>query len=108
MSDKDFIATGRAICRIKELLATEISESKLRIKVLGGGCSGFKYDYRFDNNFVNKDEFFADGLIVIDYISMPLLKNSQLDYQEDLGGASFFIMNPNTSVKCGCGNSFSV
>ncbi|WHQ47042.1 MAG: iron-sulfur cluster assembly accessory protein [Candidatus Midichloria sp.] len=105
---QDFTITQNAEHRIKELLVTEVPDARFRIKVLGGGCSGFKYDYKFDSNFAKNDKFFANGLVVIDELSLTFLMNSVLDYYEDLGGASFVVKNPNTSAKCGCGNSFFV
>lgn len=108
MSSQEFNVTENAIDQIKILLVNELPKAKFRIKVLGGGCSGFKYDYTFDTKFTIDDKFFADGLVVIDEISMKLLTNSTLDYYEDLGGSQFIIQNPNTAAKCGCGNSFTV
>ncbi|MDJ1407158.1 MAG: iron-sulfur cluster assembly accessory protein [Candidatus Midichloria sp.] len=108
MLDQNFTITQNAEHKIKELLVTEALESRFRIRVLGGGCSGFKYDYKFDNNLAKTDKFFADGLVVIDELSLTLLMNSILDYHEDLGGAGFIMKNPNISAKCGCGNSFSI
>ena len=108
MPAQEFIITENAINQIKSLLIAELPEAKFRVKVLGGGCSGFKYDYSFDTKFEAGDKFFADGLVVIDKISMTLLINSTLDHYEDLGSTQFIIKNPNTSAKCGCGNSFAI
>ena len=108
MPDFSFDVTDSAKQRIAELLKSEPLHSKFRIKVLGGGCSGFQYDYIFDSTFDNEDIFFSEKLVVIDKMSLDFMQNSVLDFVEDLGKAEFVIKNPNTIAKCGCGKSFAV
>lgn len=86
------------------------TDAKLRIQVLGGGCSGFQYRMDFDTVPQEGDHVFAHqgAEVVIDGTSLPFLQHSILDYEETLGSAMFVIKNPNTTAKCGCGNSFSV
>lgn len=82
----------------------------MRIAVSGGGCSGFQYGFSFDNT-INDDDltFERDGVkVVIDDVSLDLLAGSEIDFVEDLIGASFQIKNPNATASCGCGSSFSV
>ncbi|WP_417453362.1 iron-sulfur cluster insertion protein ErpA [Kiloniella sp.] len=82
----------------------------LRITVSGGGCSGFQYGFSFDNS-VNEDDktFQKDGTkAVIDEMSLDLLNGSEVDFVEDLMGASFRITNPNATASCGCGTSFAI
>ncbi|WP_299376208.1 iron-sulfur cluster insertion protein ErpA [uncultured Kiloniella sp.] len=82
----------------------------LRITVSGGGCSGFQYGFSFDSS-VNEDDktFQKDGTkAVIDDMSLDLLNGSEIDFVEDLMGASFRITNPNATASCGCGTSFAI
>jgi len=82
----------------------------LRVAVSGGGCSGFQYGFSFDDT-VNPDDrtFERDGVTaVVDEASLELLAGSEVDYVEDLVGASFQIKNPNAVSSCGCGSSFSI
>jgi iron-sulfur cluster insertion protein len=73
--------------------------------VKGGGCSGFKYDFSFDNKIDDND--FKDKNVVIDKSSLNMLKGSQIDFTNELIGSSFKISNPKTKSSCGCGISFS-
>ncbi len=82
----------------------------LRVSVSGGGCSGFQYGFSFDDT-VNPDDrtFERDGVLtVIDEVSLDLLAGSEIDYVEELVGASFQVKNPNAASSCGCGASFSI
>ncbi len=82
----------------------------LRVSVSGGGCSGFQYGFSFDDT-VNPDDrtFERDGVTaVIDEVSLELLAGSEVDYVEELVGASFQVKNPNAASSCGCGASFSI
>ena len=106
-----FNITESAAKRIAVLLESEKDkEAHLRISVLGGGCSGFQYNYDFDSKINEDDNAFKkiDIEVVIDTTSLEFIKGSTLDYVETLGGASFEIKNPNSTANCGCGNSFSV
>jgi iron-sulfur cluster insertion protein len=82
----------------------------LRIAVSGGGCSGFQYGFTFDDQRNDDDVVFErDGVaIVVDGVSLDLLGGAEVDFVEDLMGASFQIRNPNAASSCGCGNSFSI
>ena len=77
----------------------------LRIGVSAGGCSGFQYDFSFDNK-IDKNDLKHEN-IVVDKSSLDLLKGSEVDFSEELIGASFKISNPKTKSSCGCGISFS-
>lgn len=84
---------------------------KLRISVEGGGCSGFQYNYNFVEDKLSQDDIYIekkDARVIIDKISLELLKGSHLDYHEDLNGSFFQIKNPIAANGCGCGNSFSI
>jgi iron-sulfur cluster insertion protein len=82
----------------------------LRIAVSGGGCSGFQYGLSFDEETSPDDVVFEHGgiRVVVDDVSLELLNGSEVDFVEDLMGASFQIKNPNAASSCGCGNSFSI
>jgi len=100
-----------AASRIAWLAAQEEQKGlMLRISVSGGGCSGFQYGFAFDDAVGADDRLFEHGgaKVVIDETSLELLAGAQIDYVEDLVGASFQIKNPNAKSSCGCGNSFAV
>lgn len=82
----------------------------LRVTVSGGGCSGFQYGFGFDT-VVNDDDhlFERDGVtLIVDDTSLDLLAGSEVDFVEELIGASFQVKNPNASSSCGCGTSFAI
>ncbi len=110
-SATDFSVSASAARRISELAAAEAEQgAMLRLSVNGGGCSGFQYSFDFDNA-VNEDDqtFHRDGAtVVIDEVSLELLKGAEIDFVEDLMGAYFQVNNPNASSSCGCGSSFSI
>jgi iron-sulfur cluster insertion protein len=105
----NFIISKNASDMINLLNNKEGENNMLRIKVEGGGCNGLKYQIYFTDAQKDADCIFTkDGAkILIDKISLGFLKDSELDYYEDLGSAAFIIKNPNSSSNCGCGQSFS-
>lgn len=84
--------------------------SVFRVSVSGGGCSGFQYQFSFDGEPASDDVVFeADGVrVVVDEVSLELVKGSELSYVEDLVGSFFKMSNPNAKSSCGCGTSFSI
>jgi iron-sulfur cluster insertion protein len=78
----------------------------LRVAVLGGGCSGFKYTLDFDDKIEPEDAIFRDS-VVTDECSLPFLQDALIDYERSLMGSAFKIKNPNAASSCGCGKSFS-
>jgi iron-sulfur cluster insertion protein len=105
--------------RLSEGAARRVAELKrqenrpdafLRLAVSGGGCSGFQYGFSFDEARQADDLLFErDGVgLVIDSVSLELVKGAEIDFVEDLMGASFQVKNPNAASSCGCGNSFSI
>jgi iron-sulfur cluster insertion protein len=82
----------------------------LRISVSGGGCSGFQYGFTFDDQKGDADVLIEreGAKVIIDDASLELLKGSEIDYVDEMIGASFQIRNPQAKSTCGCGNSFSV
>jgi iron-sulfur cluster insertion protein len=106
-----FGVTEAAAKRIAWVLSQEEHKGlMLRIAVSGGGCSGFQYNFTFDEAPGEADTVIKrDGAaVIIDETSLELLKGSEIDYVEDMIGASFQIKNPQAKSTCGCGNSFSV
>ena len=77
-----------------------------RISVQGGGCSGFKYSFSFDDKINSNDKLFNKTLI--DKNSLKIIDGSTVDFKKELIGNSFVINNPKASSSCGCGLSFSV
>jgi iron-sulfur cluster assembly accessory protein len=102
--------TERAAKRIAEILQAEPGPSSLRVAVTGGGCSGFQYDFCFDDSVAEDDLVLArDGAtVLIDSVSLDFLKGAEIDFVEEMIGAAFRINNPNATSSCGCGTSFSV
>ncbi len=82
----------------------------LRVTVLGGGCSGFQYNFDFDTRSNDDDVLVERGgiTVVTDSMSLLYLAGSEIHYTEDLIGAAFTIRNPNATAECSCGNSFAV
>jgi iron-sulfur cluster insertion protein len=82
----------------------------MRVEVQGGGCSGFQYQFKFDENIASDDHVFqTNGVaVVVDDTSLDLLNGAELDYVEELIGAFFQVNNPNAASSCGCGTSFSI
>ena len=96
--------------RAKEQIEKIINEDKLkkffRISVKGGGCSGFKYNFSFENKANNEDIIF--GKAVIDQTSLDIITGSIIDFKKEMIGEAFVINNPKATASCGCGLSFSV
>lgn len=104
--------TDNAVKKICSLITEEKSANPLRFRVMvsGGGCAGFQYNFSLDSALNDDDQIFEKkGVsVVIDEASLPLVAGAEIDYVEELIGASFQIKNPNASSSCGCGSSFSL
>ena len=103
--------TEVAADKVKEIREGDSIEEHyaLRVKVMGGGCSGFQYDLYFDEH--QEGDFVFDSHevpLLIDQMSFMYLMGTQIDYVEGLQGAGFKFNNPNVTGSCGCGSSFSV
>ena len=109
---QDFSLSQGACKRIAFLIKKRNdSQVKLRISIEGGGCSGFQYRYNFVSEDVKSDDLYIEqegAKVLIDKVSLELVKGSMLDFKEDLNGAYFQIKNPIAASGCGCGNSFSI
>ncbi len=99
-----------AVKKISQLLSEENNpELKLRIFVEGGGCSGFRYGFTFDE-VQNEDDFSLDiegAKLLVDAMSSQYLQGAEIDYVESLAGSQFNIKNPQAKTTCGCGSSFA-
>jgi iron-sulfur cluster insertion protein len=103
--------TESAAARIKLILDQDENRGMmLRISVSGGGCSGFQYGFTFDDTTGESDRVLERGgaKVIIDDVSLEMMKGAKIDYVEDMIGAAFQIKNPVAKTSCGCGNSFSV
>jgi iron-sulfur cluster insertion protein len=108
---RHIVVTESAARRIAALKQQEAAANAfLRVSVSGGGCSGFQYGLSFDDAQNPDDHVFErDGIaVIVDDVSLDLLNGAEIDFVEDLMGASFQIRNPNAASSCGCGNSFSI
>ena len=103
---KEIKFTNNAIKQVKQLVSAKKPGTYFRISVKGGGCSGFKYVFSFDNNIEQDDEKLNN--VVIDKDSLKILSGSEIDFISELMGKSFKISNPQTKSSCGCGISFSI
>src|SRR3954466_5968629 len=106
----DVTISDRAARRIGEILKGEGSGAMLRISIEGGGCSGFQYKFDIDRDRAEEDLVSEQDktVVLVDSASQPFLAGSQVDFVDDLIGASFRVNNPNATASCGCGTSFSV
>ena len=101
--------TEAAAKRVAAIAARQDKAPILRLSVDGGGCAGFTY--KFELGALEDGDAVAetDGVrLVVDPISLDLVRGSAVDFVEDLGGAAFRVTNPNAASGCGCGSSFSV
>jgi iron-sulfur cluster assembly protein len=100
----------RAAERIKQLVASQRKEGQaLRVKVVGGGCSGLQYKLDFDLEKPGDRVFEKDGAkLLVDMKSLLYLNGTELDYKDELMQAGFVFQNPNVKRSCGCGASFGV
>ena len=98
--------TEEASKQISQIISEQDKVCYFRISVQGGGCSGFKYNFSFDEK-IEKDDIIFNNTI-IDTNSLEIINGSIVDYQKEMIGNSFVIKNPQAASSCGCGLSFSV
>jgi iron-sulfur cluster assembly accessory protein len=102
--------TSQALVKIREFESSkpEFAGKPFRITVNAGGCSGFSYDYTFDQKKDGDSEWTFEGVqVIVDKESLPFVMGSTVDYVEDFQGSGFTVSNPNSTGSCGCGKSFS-
>lgn len=111
MNDIAIEFTNNAARKVRKLIDEEgNSNLKLRVYVMGGGCSGFQYGFKFDENTTEGDVTVENSgvTMVVDPMSLQYLMGAKVDYVENLEGSRFVIENPNATTTCGCGSSFSM
>jgi len=102
--------TPKAGDKVKEIREAEgLGDQGLRVRIIGGGCSGFSYDLFFEDETTELDQTFeSEGVqLHIDMMSLQYLEGTTIDYVEGLHGAGFKFVNPKAKSTCGCGSSFS-
>lgn len=102
--------TAKAGDKVREIREAEgLGEQGLRVRVIGGGCSGFTYDLFFEDETTDTDSRFeSEGIpLYVDMMSIQYLDGTMIDYVEGLHGAGFKFVNPKAKSTCGCGSSFS-
>jgi iron-sulfur cluster assembly accessory protein len=106
----DISLTASAAKRVAWIAERQHRPAILRLAVDGGGCAGFTYKFELADAPAGEDAIAeTDGVkLVVDPISLDLVRGSAVDFVEDLGGAAFKVTNPNAQSGCGCGSSFSV
>ena len=102
--------TERAARRIAEIAAADPKDHVLRISVEAGGCTGFQYKFDMISAPEAEDVVIRreGAVVVVDPVSLEFMGGAELDYVDELIGASFKIRNPNATAACGCGTSFTV
>lgn len=103
--------TDAAATKIENLILSKKNpDLRLRLYIVGGGCSGFKYGFGLDDK-QNEDDIVIEKnaiQLIVDALSLQYLTDATVDYREDLVGAQFSVHNPNAQTTCGCGSSFSL
>lgn len=123
VNEAPIVFSDAAAAKVKELIDEENNPNlNLRIYIIGGGCSGFQYGFKFDET-INNDDVVVEKTVnnddgsggssssvklLCDALSFQYLEGAEIDYKEDVNGAQFVIRNPNAKTTCGCGSSFSV
>jgi iron-sulfur cluster insertion protein len=110
VSETDIILTENAAKRVAAIASRQSKPAILRLAVDGGGCAGFTYKFELAET-ADEDDTIAqvDGAtLVVDPVSLDMVRGSAVDFVEDLGGSAFRVTNPNAASGCGCGSSFSI
>jgi iron-sulfur cluster assembly accessory protein len=107
---QQFAISESAAAQISKIIAGQNDGQFLRVAVQGGGCSGFSYVFSIEGEKAADDlAFERDGVtVLVDEMSIQYMEGSEIDWVDDMIGASFQIKNPNATASCGCGTSFDV
>ncbi|MBA4049220.1 MAG: iron-sulfur cluster insertion protein ErpA [Sphingomonas sp.] len=102
--------TAAAAARVAAIADRQQKPAILRLSVDGGGCSGFQYRFGLADDVAADDVTVeTDGVrLVVDSVSLDLVRGAAVDFVETLGGTAFRVENPQAASGCGCGASFSV
>jgi iron-sulfur cluster insertion protein len=106
----EIVLSPSAAARVAAIAARQAKPAILRLSVDGGGCAGFQYRFGLADS-VDAGDVTAvqDGVtLVVDPVSLDLVRGATVDFVESLGGAAFQVANPNAASGCGCGTSFSI
>ena len=106
----DIALSPSAAARVATIAARQAKPAILRLSVDGGGCAGFQYRFELADTVAQDDAVASESgvTLVVDPISLDLVRGSVVDFVESLGGAAFQVTNPNAASGCGCGTSFSI
>lgn len=106
----DIALTPAAAARVAAIAERQGKPAILRLSVEGGGCSGFQYRFGLAETIEDDDvRVETDGVaLVVDSMSLDLVRGCSVDFVDSLGGAAFRVDNPNAASGCGCGTSFAV
>lgn len=106
----DIALSASAAARVAAIAARQEKPAILRLSVDGGGCAGFQYCFGLADEIAADDATAVqDGVtLVVDPVSLDLVRGSVVDFVESLGGSAFQVANPNAQSGCGCGTSFSI
>lgn len=109
-TEQDIILTPNAAKRVAAIAEKQGKAAILRLAVEGGGCSGFQYRFGLADGIEADDIAVEEAgvTLVVDEVSLDLVRGSAVDFVESLGGSAFQVTNPNAASGCGCGSSFSV
>jgi iron-sulfur cluster insertion protein len=109
-AEQQLRVTERAFARLAEIAEASGEDKALRVAVLGGGCSGFHYEFGLEDAPAEGDTVIEHGgqRVLVDPESLPYLAGSVVDFKDELIGARFAVENPNATSTCGCGTSFSI
>jgi iron-sulfur cluster assembly accessory protein len=105
----DIQLTPSAARRVAAIAAKQAKPAVLRLAVEGGGCAGFSYKFALGEPEAEDTSVETDGVrLVVDPVTLDLVRGSAVDFVEDMGGSAFKVTNPNAASGCGCGSSFSI
>jgi iron-sulfur cluster insertion protein len=105
----DIELTVSAAKRVAAIAARQERPAVLRLAVEGGGCAGFSYKFALGEPEAGDTATETDGVrLVVDQMTLDLVRGSAVDFVEDMGGSAFKVTNPNAASGCGCGSSFSI
>ena len=106
----DIALSPSAAARVAAIAARQEKPAILRLSIDGGGCAGFTYRFELAEAIAADDAVAKEEgvTLVVDPVSLDLVRGATVDFVETLGGAAFQVTNPNAASGCGCGTSFSI
>jgi iron-sulfur cluster assembly protein len=111
------LITERAKSEINRIVEEQKNDNNndkkqyLRVRVVGGGCSGFQYKLTMDEEINEKiDELYEinEVSVIVDKRSMMYINGATIDYLDDMNERGFKVVNPSAKSTCGCGSSFNL